>query len=67
MWPDLVQLLLYECVQVKTRIQSENFLVKMKFATGKDIAEQPITTAKTIPASGVKERCVQLLIIIHRL
>jgi hypothetical protein len=43
------------------------FLVEMKRATGKEIAEHVIRPAKVIPASRVKARCAQLLIIIHRL
>ena len=42
------------------------FLVKMKRATGKEIAENIIRPAKVIPASRVKARYGQLLIIIHR-
>jgi len=43
------------------------FLVEMKRATGKKIAEHVITPAKVIPPRYVKARCEQLLIIIHRL
>jgi len=43
------------------------FLVEMKRATGKEIAKHIIRPAKVIPASRVKARCPQLLIIIHRL
>jgi len=43
------------------------FLVKMKQATGMEIAEHVIRLAKVIAASHVKARCAQLLIIIHRL
>jgi hypothetical protein len=43
------------------------FLVQMKRATGKKIAEHVITPAKVIPPRHVKARCEQLLIIIHRL
>jgi len=39
----------------------------MNRASGKVIAEYRIRQAKVIPASRVKARCVQLLIIIHRL
>jgi len=42
------------------------FLVEMKQATGKEIAKHIIRPAKVIPASRVKARCAQLLIIIHR-
>jgi len=42
------------------------FLVEMKRATGTEIAEHIIRPAKVIPASRVKARCAQLLIIIHR-
>jgi len=42
------------------------FLVEMKRATGKEIAEYIIRPAKVIPASHVKARCAQLLIITHR-
>jgi len=41
-------------------------LPEMKRATGKEIAEHIIRPAKVIPASRVKARCEQLLIIIHR-
>jgi hypothetical protein len=43
------------------------FLVETKRATVKEIAEHAIRQAKVIPASPVKARCAQLLIIIHRL
>jgi len=39
----------------------------MKQATGKEIAEHIIRPAKVIPASCVKDGCVQLVIILHRL
>jgi len=42
------------------------FSVKMMRATGKEIAVHIIRTVKVIPASRVKARCAQLLIIIHR-
>jgi len=42
------------------------FLVEMKRATAKEIAEQIIRPAKVFPSSRVKARCAQLLIIIHR-
>jgi len=42
------------------------FLVEMKRATAKDIAEHITRPAKVIPPSRVKARCAQLLIIIHR-
>jgi len=41
-------------------------LVQMEQATGKEIAKYVIRPAKVIPASRVKARCAQLLIIIHR-
>jgi len=43
------------------------FWFKMKRATGKEIANHVIRPAKAIAAGHVKARCVQLLIIIHRL
>jgi len=45
----------------------EAFSVKMKRATRKEIAEHVIRPRKVIPASCVKARCAQLVIIIHRL
>jgi len=42
------------------------FLVEMTRATGKAIGERINRPAKVIPASRVKARCAQLLIIIHR-
>jgi len=42
------------------------FLVEMKRATGKEIAEHITRPAKVIPASRVKARCAQLLMIIPR-
>jgi len=42
-------------------------LVEMKRATGKEIAKHIIRPAKVIPANPVQARCMQLLIIIHRL
>jgi len=41
------------------------FLVKMMRTRGQEIAEHMIRPAKVIPASRVKARCAQLLIIIH--
>jgi len=43
------------------------FLVITRRVTGKEIAEHVIRPAKVIPTLHVKARCVQLLIIIHRL
>jgi hypothetical protein len=39
----------------------------MNSATGKEIAEHVIRSAKVIPACCVKARCAQQLIILHRL
>jgi len=43
------------------------FLVNMMRASWKKIAEYVIRLVKVIPASRVKARCAQPLIIIHRL
>jgi len=44
----------------------KRFLVKIKRATGKEIAKHIIRPVKVIPTSRVKATCVQLLIIIYR-
>jgi hypothetical protein len=43
------------------------FLVEMKPAAGKEIAEPVIQPAKVIPTCCLKARCAQLLSVIHRL
>jgi len=52
--------------KLKLRHNPEIFLVEIKRATGKEIEEDVIGTAKVIPASCVKVRCAQLLNIMHR-
>jgi len=42
------------------------FLVEMYSATQKEIADHILRPAKVIPASRVKARCAQPLIMIHR-
>jgi len=43
------------------------FFGEMRRATGKEIAEHVMRPVKVIPTSHVKARCVQQLIIMHRL
>jgi len=62
---------LYNCCRsnafkLKLEHDPKIFLVELKRARGKEIAEHIISPAKVIPASRVKARCAQLLIIIHR-
>ena len=52
--------------KLKLGHDSKKNLVEMMRATGKETAEHIIGPAKVIPASRVKARCAQLLIIIHR-
>ena len=52
--------------KLKLGHDSKIFLVEMKRATGKEIAEHVIRPATMIPGSRVKGRCAQLLVIILR-
>jgi len=63
--------ILYTCwlsnaFKLKLGHDTKIIVVKMMRATGKEIAEHIIIPAKVIPASHVKARCAQLLIINHR-
>jgi len=53
--------------KVKPGQNPKMFLVEIKSTTGTEIAEHVIRPANVIPASRVKARCAQLLIIIYRL
>ena len=58
---------LWNALKLKLRDDHKISLIEMKRATGKEIAEHIIRPAKEIPASRVKARCAQLLIVVHTL
>jgi len=64
--------ILYNCYlsngfKLKPGHNPKIIFVKMKRATGKQIAEHVIRPVNVIPASSVTARCAKLLIIVHRL
>jgi len=63
--------IVYDCYlwntsKLKLGHNAKIFLVKIKRATGKEIAEHMIGPANVIPTIYVTARCAQQLIIIHR-
>jgi hypothetical protein len=53
--------------KVKPGYNAKIFLVQLKWAMQPEITKHGITPVKVIPACHVKARCMQLVIIIHRL
>jgi len=65
-WPDLYNCCLPNAVMLKLGQNPKIYLVKLTRATEQQIAKYVIRPSMVIPASCVKARCVQLLIITHR-